>query len=236
MPGRRNGRTIEPDDVVRQAVNRARGILTQGETEALRRSSVRIDALGDMATRYISGDVVIDGGLDVDGSLRVRFDDGTNAYVVNTAAAGILSIQNATSLAFYTGEATGEYYRIGRNGHIVVGGTVPSIAAGAAAGTSPTVAITGRDHFGRIQVGVGTSPGTGTLATVTFANAYTSPAEAVGVLMWPADSDAAATGSARVYVNAASATLADFPIAVTGSALSASTTYFWYYATWGYVA
>lgn len=54
-------------------------------------------------------------------------------------------------------------------------GTAPTIAAGAAIGTSPptpTVDSHSRDQGGQVQLGTGTSPTTGALCTVTFSTAY----------------------------------------------------------------
>ncbi|MBK8706619.1 MAG: hypothetical protein IPN33_25620 [Saprospiraceae bacterium] len=56
----------------------------------------------------------------------------------------------------------GAYYRI-------TGSTTPTIAAGAAAGTGPTVTVdSGNDLCHQVTVITGTSPTTGTLCTVTF--------------------------------------------------------------------
>jgi hypothetical protein len=69
----------------------------------------------------------------------------------------------------------------------------PTVAAGAGAGTGPTgLANTGRDSFGTATVTAGTSPGAGTLFTVTYANAYTVAPDAV--IVSPADSATAAVG------------------------------------------
>lgn len=56
----------------------------------------------------------------------------------------------------------------------------PSVAAGAAAGTSPTgKSITGRDEFGTASITLGSSPAAGTLFTITFAKPYTIAPDAV---------------------------------------------------------
>ncbi len=49
----------------------------------------------------------------------------------------------------------------------------PAVAAGAGAGTGPTVSLTGRDEFGTVSITAGTTPAAGTLATITFATPYT---------------------------------------------------------------
>lgn len=58
------------------------------------------------------------------------------------------------------------------NGHVITGGSTPTIAAEAGAGTSPTVTIQGNDTSGIITVTTGTSPSAGDLATITFGSAY----------------------------------------------------------------
>lgn len=62
--------------------------------------------------------------------------------------------------------------------HLKVQGTIPSIAAGIGAGTSPTVAIdtNATDTAGKISITTGTSPtGVGSvIVTVTFATAFTN--------------------------------------------------------------
>lgn len=56
----------------------------------------------------------------------------------------------------------------------------PGVAAGAAAGTSPSgLSNTGRDEFGTVSITAGSSPTTGTLFTVTFAKPYTIAPDAV---------------------------------------------------------
>lgn len=59
------------------------------------------------------------------------------------------------------------------DGHVITAGTAPTIAAGAAACTTPTVSVSGNDTAGQITITTGTGCGaTGLLATVTFHGAY----------------------------------------------------------------
>lgn len=57
---------------------------------------------------------------------------------------------------------------------VVTSGPVPTVAAGAGAGTSPTVAVSGDDTAGKVTITVGTSPPVGptALAAVTFSGAF----------------------------------------------------------------
>lgn len=66
------------------------------------------------------------------------------------------------------------------NGASLTSAQAPSIAAGAAAGTSPTVAVAGYDERGLATVTAGsTGVTTGVLATITFATPYTVAPDAV---------------------------------------------------------
>lgn len=67
------------------------------------------------------------------------------------------------------------------------GATKPTVAAGAAAGASPTVAVAdgSNDCVGQVTVTTGTTTTTGTLFTVTFNKPYS--VNAPYVIVWPAD-------------------------------------------------
>lgn len=69
----------------------------------------------------------------------------------------------------------------------------PAIAAGAGAGTSPTISNTGTDECGQVSIAAGGSPAAGTLVTVTFAHPYAVLPDAV--LVSAVDSATATVGS-----------------------------------------
>ena len=77
----------------------------------------------------------------------------------------------------------------------------PTVAAGTAAGTSPTVSVAGTDEFGVVTVTLGSSPTTGTLATVTFAEAYASAPICIAVTQ----NDT--TAALQLYANATTTAL-----------------------------
>lgn len=115
-----------------------------------------------------------------------------------------------------------DLYRIA--GHIesaTIYDAAPTIAAGAAAGTGPTVTVSGTDLAGTVNVTTGTSTTTGTLATVTFARPYGS---APKVILEPSSSAAGANVLAR-YV---SSTTTTFVISA-GVAPTASVAHSWHY-------
>lgn len=79
------------------------------------------------------------------------------------------------------------------------GATAPTIAAGAGAGSSPTLAVTGNDQAGQATVTPGSSPSAGGICTITFSAAY--PFAPKAVMITPTN---AATAAALPYVSARS--------------------------------
>ena len=111
------------------------------------------------------------------------------------------------------------------NGHLITGGSTPTITAGTAACTTPTVSVSGNDTAGLITITTGTGcAASGKMATVNFASAFAS---APRVVLTAAESNAARKS---YYVDSATITTAGFDIDVTVSNTD-TTTYKWYYHT-----
>ena len=111
------------------------------------------------------------------------------------------------------------------NGHVITGGNTPSIAAGAGACTSPTVSISGNDTSGTITVNTGTGcSGGGTLATITFANAFGS---APHVVLTPGSPISQTLGA---YVDDSTISTTKFDLGTNATPLS-SQTFKWNYWT-----
>ena len=109
------------------------------------------------------------------------------------------------------------------NGHIITGGSTPTIAAAAAACTAPTVSISGTDTAGVVTVTTGTGCGaTGQLATVTFASAFGATPK---IVLTPASGETAALLG---YQDDAALSTTGFHIGVFGVPNDA-TTYKWHY-------
>lgn len=110
----------------------------------------------------------------------------------------------------------------------LTGGSTALITAGAAAGTGPTVSISGKDLGGEVTVVVGTTATTGVLCNVTFSVALQA---APTVFLLPANQNAA-NDAAKVYIPAAGDTGAPdttkFSIYI-GTALTDGATYKWRY-------
>lgn len=112
----------------------------------------------------------------------------------------------------------------------LTGGT-PTIAAGAGAGTSPTVSLVSgsTDQSGTVTVVTGTTPSaSSTVATVTFGVAFGSSPRSV--TLTPVNSAAAVlTGNTRVWADRGTLSTTSFQMQIGSSALTATTTYQWSY-------
>lgn len=110
---------------------------------------------------------------------------------------------------------------------LLTNGSTPSNSAGTGAGTSPTISITGNDIAGKISIATGTSPTAGgDIVTVTFATTLINTPKAIVITAANAN---AATEIAKVYIDDATISSSSFKIKNTSSALTASTTYLYYY-------
>lgn len=120
----------------------------------------------------------------------------------------------------------GVEYRVGNQWYRLVANQTPSVIEGAAAGTGATAVLFdgSNDLAGGVTLTTGTGPTTGTLFTLTFADAFYTGL-AIKVTLTAADSDAAAEVT-KYYVSSASTT--SFVVSA-GSALTASTEYKLYY-------
>ena len=107
-------------------------------------------------------------------------------------------------------------------------GVKPTIAAGAAAGTTPTLSISeGTDHAGRITLVCGTAPPAGgIIATITFN--VPLPVASYVVQITAADPDAAAGAGATAYSSFVTQTTTEWELLCT-AALTAGVSYHWVY-------
>ena len=120
----------------------------------------------------------------------------------------------------------GVEYRVGNQWYRLVASQTPSVAAGAAAGTGATAILFdgSNDLAGGVTLTTGTSATTGTLFTLTFADAFFTGL-VIKVTLTPADSDAAAEIT-KYYVSSASTTTF---VVTAATALTDSTEYKIYY-------
>jgi cytoskeletal protein CcmA (bactofilin family) len=109
--------------------------------------------------------VTLNGGMNVSGNLAVG---------------GVLSIG-----AFSTNTLT-------VSGHILTRGAAPSVSPGGSLGMNGTVSISGNDAAGTVAVNIGAGGGSGTLASISFTQQYTSTPHVMVT--------AATRGAGSVYV------------------------------------
>lgn len=154
-----------------------------------------------------------------------------NSAGSNKVLLGILAnhstVQINTSGANVTGTLTGTSTILGK--HVGSNSSAPTIAAGTAAGTSPTIAlVTANDQAGYITLTTGSTPAaSATVATVTFNSAW---AVAPKCFIWPANAATQVlTGGSAAQVFGPFVTTTAFPITQGSGALAAATAYEWGY-------
>jgi hypothetical protein len=123
-----------------------------------------------------------------------------------------------------TAAGTGAICTLSLDNAFVTGG-LPTVAAGAAAGTSPTVTLTNTPNDAAMTLSVltGTGPATGTLATVTFGQTWPS-SEVPKCQLSPRNANAGDLTTAKIWAASTNSTLV---VHVDTAALSATTTYLW---------
>ncbi len=172
-------------------------------------------AFNQSSTTYSFSGTTTKGSVELIGN-EFTVSDG---ITMNGALTGVTSITAGTS--FTTPRL------------ISSGTTAPAIAAGVAAGTTPTVAISGNDMRGVITVTTGTACPTGPsrVVLVTFNTAY---AAAPKVYLQPVNQYAASlVGATQVWVVHASINTLNFEIGGGTGALADATVYQWYYEVVG---
>lgn len=126
-----------------------------------------------------------------------------------------------------------EVTKLSSGGSVSFSETTPTIAAGAAAGGSPTINIEGSDGSGAIILVTGSSPTTSaTIATITFDSTFThNPI----IDLTPMNAASAAlSGAKKPYWDYASASTTTAVLKSNTTALDAETTYIWGYQTIGH--
>jgi hypothetical protein len=164
--------------------------------------------------------------LSIDSSGAAIFSNKSNSsagFSVQDAAGSSTILAVDTSSKIVTVTSLVAMGNITVNKHLVSGGAVPTIAAGAAACTTPTLSITGTDTTGTVTITTGTGcAASGVLATVSFAGAF---AGAPHILLTPAGASALTLG---IYANSVTTSAASFTID-TSTTPTNNTAYRWNY-------
>jgi len=172
------------------------------------------------------------GGIGFSGSYWTGAASGTNITTITPSCtpgangAETLTIGNTGSTGMFTATVAGEFTAQ------TIGGTqAATIAAGAAAGTSPTIACAASHTCtavnGTISITTGTATSTGALLTVTAPSARTNLPDCLATISLTASPYTAVTANAWSYTT----TVATLSV---GAALTASTAYTVVYHCLGY--
>lgn len=158
----------------------------------------------------VSNNLSILGNASIQGTLTVQESFGVtgNLSVGGTISAGTVAADNLQ----FNGDL-----QIQR--HIDTGGNTPGVSAGGSVGGGGTVSVSGTDAAGTVTINTGGGPGSGILASITFAASYNGTPH---VVITPVGSSGA---SLDYYVTR---TTSGFTIGTRNNA-SASTTYLFDY-------
>ncbi len=172
---------------------------------------------GNSSSRYLR--FYTDNNLGASDVERFAIQGGSNspyAYFNNIVGLGV-GVTTPVEMLEVSGNA--------KINHLIGRTSVPTIAAGVGAGTSPTIAISGTDLSGNITITTGTLPtAASTVATITFNTAYGVTPKTV--LITGADLNGATICGANLF--AAKSDISTSVFKLTGT-LVAATTYTIYY-------
>jgi hypothetical protein len=139
---------------------------------------------------------------------------GKNAGVVFGTAGDTAFWRGTANRLLTTGDWSARHY---------LSSAVPTVAAGAAAGTSPTLSVTGTDHGCTVSLTVGTVPTTGTLFTVSYGGAWATQPRVV----FSARNDQSALLSGTTHPYVSSTSTSQFVFTSGSAALTNAVNYVW---------
>lgn len=209
-------RTVDVDDVTPLPDKQRAGVTIFNYSAQLPdRTVVTGNVIRDLrATPLMKYGVYVDTAAS---GIRVANNVATGATVKNVHV-----VAPASLTAPYTIEGADLRLRLDTNFDYAVG-TVPTVAAGAQAGTGATVSLTqGDDQAGVLQINTGTGASGGAIATVTYGST-SLPRTPKSVILTPAN-----TGATSIGLLVTTPTATGFAVSATGPA--SSTTYFVNYA------
>lgn len=174
-----------------------------------------VTTIGSPSTSYANG-ATISGPI-----LTLGYASSSNPGILSTGTQTIAGAKTFSGI-------------LGTSSYLVTGGLygspgTPSIAAGAGAGTSPTLTIIGTNICGQIILTPGTTP-TGlnaVIATITFANSFA--ANNAPVIMITPGNAATALLSGATMVYTTNSTLSAWTLNCGTTALTTGTQYIWNY-------
>jgi hypothetical protein len=204
---------------------------------------------GDFFVQRASGPKVdFGGGLGSTVAVMVTDPSANAGYNYTLLVAGSRAAAVSGAVSGFSGQTT-DIWQVTKNDQSVYWAndklgrpysknTTATIAAGAGAGTTPTVSVAGTDVNGVVTVTTGTTPGaSAVVATVSFSVALTQAGTNTipkTVILTPANAAASAlSGAGKVWADSAALAAASFTLNSGSVALTAATTYKWYYLAVG---
>ena len=195
---------------------------------------ITIDAKGRITTA--SGILITFGsaGGDLTGSYPNPTVNSVASITATAVASGAVAANNATPLntsgTIVKRTASGDFAARNITARIIGGNSATTNAPGTGAGTGASTTVTGTDMAGSISITTGTTPATAaTIITITFGVPLSAAPSAI--VISPANAVTAALGTAAPFITSVLTT--GFSLSSNAVALTAATTYMWYFIVIG---
>lgn len=217
-----NGVRVSPSHVGAGAVTTLRGFFVQPGT--ITGGTVGNLVGLEVGVSWGSASATIASGIKINGvaAAASNYAVWMNSNTAGTGAGFVFG--TAADASFWRGAAaqlltTGDW----STRHYLCSST-PTVAAGAAAGSSPTIGIAGTDHGCAVTLTTGSAPTTGTLFTITWGASWTSSAPSAVFCAGNAAA-AALSGTTSPLISGVSQTTLTFTNGTAG--LVGATVYIW---------
>ncbi|HEX7259458.1 MAG TPA: hypothetical protein VF272_00830 [Candidatus Saccharimonadia bacterium] len=184
--------TISADTIFKNQVTLEKGLTSGGLINA--NSGIRISGAASAETLNLTSNLSVNGTTSLQGIVDVRNQlnvggplnvTGSGSFAGNINARGSATVGGNLSVSgtFAAGTISAQTLTISQtltvNGHIVSGGSAPSISATTRIGGGGVASISGNDTAGTISITTGTTPncgpsGNGQWATISFSRPFSS--------------------------------------------------------------
>lgn len=143
--------------------------LTQLEAGETSLASLNVNGDATASNLTLRNDFVVTGSSRLQGAVTMDslLTVNNNVNVAGNVAVGGELLVNVLHVSSFISDG-----HIIVGGHFISQGSAPSVSAGSAVGSNGTVSISGNDLAGTVAVNTGVGAGSGTLASITFNNAY----------------------------------------------------------------
>ncbi len=145
--------------------------LTQLKAGDTSLQKLNVNGDGTLSNLNLRQDLLVTGVARLQGAVTI-----SQLLTVNNSAniSGNLTVGGALSSSSLSARSIISTSTLTIAGHVITGGSAPSVSAGSGVGSNGTVSISGDDSAGTVAVNIGVGSSGGTLAYVSFSSRYSS--------------------------------------------------------------